>query len=123
MFKEHKILNHEYDCEVDALYIKVKDYPNPKAVPLTDNIVLDFTKEGEIVGLEIINTSHVLNTTVKSLENINSIDLIVKVTEYQILVNAIFTLPIKDHDEFKIANATVVNDSNIPFMDEKLATA
>lgn len=123
MFKEHKILNHEYDCEVDALYIKVKDYPNPEAVPLTDNIVLDFTKEGEIVGLEIINTSHVLNTTVKSLENINSIDLIVKVTEYQILVNAIFTLPIKDHDEFKIANATVVNDSNIPFMDEKLATA
>ena len=123
MLKEHKILNHEYDCEADALYIEVKNYPNPKAVPLTDNIILDFTKEGEIVGLEIINTSHVLNTTVESLENINSIDLIVKVTKYQILVNAIFTLPIKDRDEFKIANATVVNDNNIPFMDEKLATA
>ncbi|KZX11560.1 DUF2283 domain-containing protein [Methanobrevibacter curvatus] len=77
MFKEHKILNHEYDCEADALYIKVKDYPNPEAIPLTDNIVLDFTKKREIVGLEIINTSHVLNTTVKSLGNINSIDLII----------------------------------------------
>jgi uncharacterized protein YuzE len=121
MFNE-KILNYEYDSEIDALYIQVKDYPKPKATSLTNNIILDFTKEGEIVGLEIINTSHVLNTTVESLKNINSIDLIVKVTEYQILVNAIFTLPIQNHDEFKIANATVVNDVNIPFMDAKLAT-
>jgi hypothetical protein len=30
MFKEHKILNYAHDCEVDALYIKVKDYPNPE---------------------------------------------------------------------------------------------
>ncbi|MDR0900120.1 MAG: DUF2283 domain-containing protein [Methanobrevibacter sp.] len=121
MFNE-KILNYEYDSEIDALYIQVKDYPKPKATSLTDNIILDFTKEGEIVGLEIINTSHVLNTTVESLKNINSIDLIVKVTEYQILVNAIFTLPIQNHDEFKMANATVVNDSNVPFIDAKLAT-
>ena len=123
MFREQKILNHEYDCEADALYIEVKNYPNPDAIPLTDNIILDFTAEGEIVGLEIINTSHVLNTTIKSLKNINSIDLIVKVTKYQILVNAIFTLAIKDRDEFKIANATVANDNNIPCMDEKSATA
>jgi len=122
MFKEDKTLNYEYDSEVDALYIQVKDYPNPEAIPLTDNIILDFTKEGEIVGLEIINTSYVLNASVESLENINSIELIVKVSKYQILVNAIFTLPIQDHAEFKIANVTVVNDSNIPFMDEKLAT-
>ena len=123
MFNEHKILNYDYDCEVDALYIQIKDYPKPEAISLTDNIVLDFTKKGEIVGLEIINTSHVLNTTIESLENINNIDLIVKVTKYQILISAIFTLAIKNRDEFKIANATVVNDNNIPFMDEKLATA
>ncbi|MDR1819552.1 MAG: DUF2283 domain-containing protein [Methanobrevibacter sp.] len=121
MFNE-KILNYDYDSEVDALYIQVKDHPNPKATSLTDNIVLDFTKKGEIIGLEIINTSHVLNTTVESLKNINSIDLIVKVTEYQILVNAIFTLAIQNHDEFKMANATVINDNNIPFIDAKLAT-
>jgi len=123
MFKEQKILNHEYDPEADALYIEVKNYPSPEATPLTDNIILDFTAEGEIVGLEIINTSHVLNTSIENLKHINSIDLIVKVTEYQILVNAIFTLAIKDRDEFKTANATVVNENNIPFMDEKLATA
>ncbi|MDR2966361.1 MAG: DUF2283 domain-containing protein [Methanobacteriaceae archaeon] len=119
----HKILNYDYDPSVDALYIQVEDHQNPKAIPLNDNVIIDFTKEGKLTGLEILNTSYVLNTTVESLKNITSIDLIVKVTEYQILVNAIFTLDIHNHSEFKITNTTVINDNNIPTMDAKLATA
>ncbi|RBQ23076.1 hypothetical protein ALNOE001_12010 [Candidatus Methanobinarius endosymbioticus] len=63
-----KILNYEYDSELDALYIKNRDYDSPKATSLTDNIMLDLTEKEEVVGLEIINISHSLNTSVQNLE-------------------------------------------------------
>jgi len=116
-------INYSYDSSVDALYILVKDYQKVKTIPLNDDVIIDFSEEGKLVGLEILNTSFVLNTSVESLNNITNIDLIVKVTEYQILVNVIFTVAMHDHDELKIANATVINQDNIPIMDTKIASA
>ncbi|KZX11659.1 DUF2283 domain-containing protein [Methanobrevibacter filiformis] len=123
MLKENKTLKHEYDSSVDALYLEVNNYQNSKAIPLNDDVIMDFTQDGDFAGLEILNVSELLKVTVKSLENINNIDLTVKVNKYQILVNVIFTLPVHDHDEFKIANATTVNDNNVPVMNTQLVTA
>lgn len=123
MITETIPINYKYDITVDALMIKVDKYEHETSVPLTDDIIMDLNEKGEFIALEILNASHVLDTTPESLENITNIDLTVKVNDYQIFINSIFTLPVKDHEEIKATNATTSNDINIPFMDARLATA
>lgn len=123
MITETIPINYKYDITVDALMIKVDKYEHETSVPLTDDIIMDLNEKGEFIALEILNASQVLDTIPESLENISNIDLTVKVNDYQIFINSIFTLPVKGHEEIKATSAATTNDTNIPFMDARLATA
>ena len=58
----------EYDKEVDAGYIylvdEIKDGEAVKTIELDPNIVLDFSKDGKLLGIEVLNASRVLNKDV-----------------------------------------------------------
>jgi len=49
----------EFDPEVGALYVKLKEGKVSVSEPIADNIVLDLNEEGEIIGLEILLPSTV----------------------------------------------------------------
>ena len=54
-----------YDKEADAAYVYLK-YPikkgeSEKTIELDDNIIIDFDKNGKLIGMEILNASTVLN--------------------------------------------------------------
>lgn len=115
-------ISYNYDPEADALLIKTENYEHETTIQLNDNVIMDFNKKGEFIALEILSVSHLLETTIKSLENISSINLIVKVTDYQIFVSVVFTVPIKNHKEIKTTNASIINNINIP-LTETIASA
>jgi len=123
MNKEQILIDYKYDSTVDALAIKVKNYEHERSVQLSESLIMDFNKDNEFIALEILNASRVLTVNEQSLENIHDISLSVKVTEYQIFVNAIFTVPVSGREEIKVANASIVNDMNIPNCEANLATA
>ncbi len=54
-----------YDKEADAAYIylegSIEDGEAKKTVELNDNIIVDFDKEGKLLGIEILNASKILN--------------------------------------------------------------
>ena len=58
-------MKFKYDKEVDAAYIyledSIKDGEADKTIELNDNIILDFDKNGKLLGVEILNASKVLN--------------------------------------------------------------
>ena len=58
----------EYDKEVDAGYIyivdEIKDGEAVKTIELNSNIILDFDKNGKLLGIEVLNASKVLNKDV-----------------------------------------------------------
>ena len=116
-------ISYTYDPVADALFIKVKNYEHEHSIQLNDSIIMDLNKEKQFIALEILNASLVLNTSISSLEDIINIVLYVKVTDYQIFVNGIFTLAIHDHEEIKVTNASILNDINLPNMDTNLITA
>ncbi len=43
-----------YDPEADAMYIYIKEEDVEKTKPIDKNIILDFNKKGEVVGIEIL---------------------------------------------------------------------
>lgn len=55
----------EYDKEVDAAYIYLEDKISngrvKKTIELNDNIIIDFSSEGKLLGIEVLNASKVLN--------------------------------------------------------------
>ena len=65
----------EYDKEVDAGYIYLVDTIDEgeavKTIELDSNIILDFNKEGKLLGIEVLNASKVLkdDTLLKSKIN------------------------------------------------------
>lgn len=68
-------MRFEYDKDVDAAYIylegSIADGEVKKTIELNDNIILDFDKNGKLLGVEILSASKVLNK--KSLLEAQSI--------------------------------------------------
>jgi len=44
----------EYDTDSNALYIRLKRGKVAESEPISDNLILDLNKKGEIVGVEIL---------------------------------------------------------------------
>ncbi len=47
----------KYDKEVDVVYIKLTDLPVSESDEDKPGIILDYAKDGSIVGIEILNAS------------------------------------------------------------------
>ena len=58
----------EYDKEVDAAYIyikyPIKDGECVKTIELNDNIFIDYSKDGRLLGVEILNAKKILGKKV-----------------------------------------------------------
>ncbi|MBS3074460.1 DUF2283 domain-containing protein [Candidatus Pacearchaeota archaeon] len=53
----------EYDSDVDAAYIYLDESPQARAektIELNENIIVDFDKNGKLIGIEILSASKVL---------------------------------------------------------------
>ena len=54
-----------YDKEADAAYIyledSIADGESEKTIELNDNIIVDFNKNGKLLGIEILSASKILN--------------------------------------------------------------
>ena len=65
----------EYDKEVDAAYIYIK-YPIKEGeavnnVKLKDNIIVDFDKDGKLLGVEVLDASKFLSRSVLEESQVN----------------------------------------------------
>jgi len=47
----------KYDPLADALYIRVRDGNIVDSIEVRENLVVDFDKNGEVIGIEVINFS------------------------------------------------------------------
>ncbi|MEA5509164.1 DUF2283 domain-containing protein [Crocosphaera sp. UHCC 0190] len=58
-----------YYPETDSLYIELSDKPSVDSQEIVDEVVIDFDKNGHLVGIDIDNASSKLN--LQELETIN----------------------------------------------------
>ena len=59
----------EYDREVDALYILLKDVKPSDSKDIEEGVTVDLDKQGHIVGIEILDASEKLG--MESLLNVS----------------------------------------------------
>ena len=68
----------EYDCEVDALYIRIQEKKVSHTRELEEGINIDFDDENKIIGLEIIGATE--RYSQKDIFNISTENLILEKT-------------------------------------------
>lgn len=51
-----------YSHEADALYIRFKDTEIDNTDELTEDIIIDYDKDGNIVGIEVLDASQHVDT-------------------------------------------------------------
>ena len=62
-----------YDKKVDAMYIKLNDKrPYHITKKVTDNVLVDYSKDGKVVGLEVLDASRNVVLPTKK-ENVRSV--------------------------------------------------
>lgn len=54
-------MNISYDNRVDAMYIKLKEGVFGRNAEIEEGIILDLSKKGELLGIEILNASSHFN--------------------------------------------------------------
>ncbi len=60
-------MKKHYDKEEDILDIEIKEGIYWKSVEIAHNVVLDITKEGEILSIEIFNASKAFSSDLKKV--------------------------------------------------------
>ena len=79
-----KNIEYDYDEEADSLYIFRKTEKAHRSFEISDSILIDYAKNREIVGIEILNASKVLaqlddnRVTQEQLMNISDAILLTK---------------------------------------------
>ncbi len=56
-------MNIKYDAETDSLVIKFRDVPIEESDELSKNLIADFGVDGEIVSIEVLRASRVVEDT------------------------------------------------------------
>jgi uncharacterized protein YuzE len=71
----------KYDIETDILYIKFSDKVIVDSDEDKPGVILDFSEDGTLVGIEILNAS-------KSIDNLNKVDISGAVGDYSFAMAA-----------------------------------
>lgn len=50
-------MKFSYDSKIDAMYISFKEGKYDRTKKVTDEILVDVTKEGKVLGLEVLSAS------------------------------------------------------------------
>jgi len=58
----------EYDVEVDALYIELRDVHADRNIDIEEGVSIDLDADGHIVGIEILDASEKLRESLSRLE-------------------------------------------------------
>ncbi len=56
-------MNIKYDAETDSLVIKFRDAPVEESDEFSKNLIADFGVDGEIVSIEVLRASRVVDDT------------------------------------------------------------
>ena len=67
-----------YDEEIDALYIRLKETPYYESDEIKEGLILDFDKEGNLLGVEILDASEYLSPEELATLSFNLQRLLVK---------------------------------------------
>lgn len=117
-FKKTISVDQDYDVQNDTLFLySLNDYDYKNSVRMSEDIILDFDQENVPVAIEILHASKVFGVNKYSLTQPITLDMNVDVGKSFIMLEAIFTIKVRQKKEPKPVKAEAPNKSNIPVLE------
>ena len=113
---KHFNLEFSYDIDVDSIFINIVDeYDYKESIELEEGIILDFDTYGIPVALEILDISSLFGIDKISFENIQDIQMKIKINSC-INLELKMVLLVKDMEVMQELDKFIKNDINLPEM-------
>ena len=113
---KHFNLEFSYGIDVDSIFINIVDeYVYKESIELEEGIILDFDTNGIPVALEILDISSLFGIDKISFENIQDIQMKIKINSC-INLELIMVLLVKDRKVKQELDKFIKNDINLPEM-------
>lgn len=75
-------LDYSYDKDTDSIFFKVKDeYQYSQSIEIGEGIILDFSKDGFPVALEILDIAELLDVEADFFDMIDAVNVNVEINE------------------------------------------
>lgn len=108
-------LNKNYDLECDALILYyAEEYDYDYSLELTDNVIVDFDKNGIPCAFEFLNASKLFGFDRSSLMSIKKINITINVTSKLIELNTLIVVLVHNKAVSNSLQKSHVNNVNIP---------
>ncbi|MBQ6218991.1 MAG: DUF2283 domain-containing protein [Methanosphaera sp.] len=91
---------YSYDKEIDALSLKKEEYAYAYSIEITDGIILDLNEKHNVIGLEILDASEILEISEIYLKEANEVNAEIMVTKKGIKISLIFNI----NNDKKVSN-------------------
>jgi len=103
----------DYDHENDSLILFVKEADYKDSLNL-NNIIIDFSKEGFIKGVEILNASEKFGVSKYALRNPHKIQIDLKISNEKIELKIELNLKIRNKSVPSAISIADINEFNLP---------
>lgn len=107
-------LKYSYDDETDSIYIKIENNNKYEvSLELENGIIMDFSSNGNPMGLEILDVGKLFNISKTSLNHITDIIMVVEISNLSIKLSLLVEFLKEDTRSFQSITKNTVGASQL----------
>lgn len=107
-------LKYSYDDETDSVYIKIENNNKYEvSLELENGIIMDFSSNGNPMGLEILDVGKLFNISKTSLNHVTDIIMVVEISDLSIKLSLLVEFLKEDTRSFRSITKNTVGASQL----------
>lgn len=118
--KELKANKYDYDSQSDSVFFYGTDKEYEYSIDL-DGIIIDFSEDKQIMGVEILDASKKFNLSKSDLHNIKHFNALIEITKNNIDVSMKIEVSKRNKLINKSLNQISANSMNLPSVSQGIA--
>ena len=122
MIRKSKASNYDYDLQNDSIFFYSEGHKYKESID-ADGIILDFSEDDNIMGIEILGASEKFNVSKPDLLKIKKLDMIVDINKENIKLKLKMEVSKRNKLISSSLDAITINSINLPVGTQNLALA
>ena len=122
MLRKSKATKYDYDFQNDSVFFYGGEKQYKSSIDL-EGIILDFSEEHYVMGIEILNASEKFKFTKADLLNIKHLDANIEINEKNIMVTMEMKISKRNKLIDSCVNALASNSMNLPSGTQAMAVS
>lgn len=121
-FKEQDVQTPVYDADLDTFYIRLKENNYESSIASGD-LIIDFNKKKEVIGLEILNATKFFGMSKAALQNIVEGRVKIQVSQKEVKIDFFIRSNVNKKRKQKTTHDSLTNTAGLETRDVQIPLA